>query len=141
MQKAPILIVEDCATDVDLLLWAFRDEGVTHPVIVAGTGHEAVQHMADTRTVPALMLLDSTLCDISGFELLRLFRRESALRHLPIVMFTGLEREGDSIRARELKADAFLTKPATYVDLRALVRGLQSQWLGTSGADQTRPCN
>lgn len=132
MPQNRILVVEDCATDVELLLCAFREEGVTNPIAIAETARAALDQLAADPVLPAVMLLDSRLPDMPGVELLRLLRADARLAHTPVVMFTGLESPGDREHAGHIGANSFLPKPASFEALRQTVRALKSEWLDWS---------
>jgi DNA-binding response OmpR family regulator len=70
---------------------------------------------------PDLAILDINLPGGSGFELCAAMRRES---RLPILMLTARGEEGDLVRALELGADDYLTKPFSPRTLIARVRAL-----------------
>ena len=58
---------------------------------------------------------------MTGFELLERIRAEPRLRQLPVVLISSARAE-DRERARRLGANAFLQKPASYVDIVGTVR-------------------
>jgi chemotaxis family two-component system response regulator PixG len=60
---------------------------------------------------PQLVLLDLMMPVINGYELCSQIRRVSSLQDLPIVMLTSQDGIVDRVRARVVKASAFLTKP------------------------------
>ena len=70
---------------------------------------------------PDLAILDVNLPGGSGFELCQVLRRES---QLPILMLTVRNEESDLVRALELSADDYLTKPFSPRTLIARVHAL-----------------
>lgn len=60
---------------------------------------------------PALILLDLMMPIVNGYELCSQIRRVSSLKDLPIVMLTGQDGIVDRVRAKVVKASAFLSKP------------------------------
>ena len=83
---------------------------------------------------PDLAILDINLPGGSGFELCGLMRKESAL---PIMMLTARGEEADLVRALELGADDYLTKPFSPRTLVARVKALLRR-SGHEGGTQTR---
>ena len=73
------------------------------------------------RERPDLAILDINIPGGSGFELCQALRRES---QLPILMLTVRNEEADLVRALELSADDYLTKPFSPRTLIARVRAL-----------------
>jgi DNA-binding response OmpR family regulator len=70
---------------------------------------------------PDLAILDINLPGGSGFDLCAAIRREA---RLPILMLTARGEEADLVRALELGADDYLTKPFSPRTLIARVRAL-----------------
>ncbi len=60
---------------------------------------------------PKLILLDLMMPVINGYELCSQIRRVSSLKDLPIVMLTSQDGIVDRVRAKVVKASAFLSKP------------------------------
>ncbi len=75
-------------------------------------------------TKPQLILLDVGLPELDGFSLCQLLRADPELGDVPIIMLTSLEDEESRIKAIELGADEFLTKPVNEAELRARVRNI-----------------
>jgi DNA-binding response OmpR family regulator len=127
--KGRILVIDDCTTDADLLVRAFQVEGVTNPCVIAETGQAAIAELSDCEALPALIILDVMLPEVPGMEILRALRGDPRFRDVPVVMFSGVDREEDAARARQLGANLFLCKPVDYDQLRRTVRSLKEQWL------------
>jgi DNA-binding response OmpR family regulator len=75
---------------------------------------------------PDLMLLDLTLPDASGLEVLREIREADGVisrfdPRLPVIVLSGRGSEEDRIRGLELGADDYLVKPFHYGELRARI--------------------
>src|ERR1700685_258622 len=84
---------------------------------------------------PDLAILDINLPGGSGFELCGLMRKESAL---PIMMLTARGEEADLVRALELGADDYLTKPFSPRTLVARVRALLRRAGQEAGSGEMR---
>lgn len=66
-----------------------------------------------------IVLLDIVMPEMDGFEVLEAIKADPALRDLPVIVISSLEEIDDSVRAIELGADDFLTKPFNPVLLKA----------------------
>jgi two-component system response regulator CpxR len=66
-------------------------------------------------------LLDVTLPDINGFEVLRRLRRES---DIPVIMLTARGEEVDRIVGLEIGADDHLPKPFSVRELVARMKAI-----------------
>jgi DNA-binding response OmpR family regulator len=112
-----ILLVDD---DPDLLAvtsFALQQAGML--VVQANSFGTALKVFREER--PDLAILDINLPGGSGFELCQAMRRESSL---PILMLTVRNEESDLVRALELRADDYLTKPYSPRTLIARVKAL-----------------
>jgi len=73
----------------------------------------------ETRFHPDLVLLDLVLPDVEGFEVIQRLRSRSSI---PIIVLSVRGAEQDKVRALELGADDYLTKPFGVDELLARIR-------------------
>ena len=66
-----------------------------------------------------LVVLDIMMPGMDGIELLKKIRGTAALRNLPVIMVTALDKTSDVVRAFELGADDYITKPFVNAELIA----------------------
>jgi putative two-component system response regulator len=71
---------------------------------------------------PDVIILDIMMPHINGLEILEQIRRDSTLRHLPVLILTATTDETIKVRALELGATDFLTKPVKPTELIPRVR-------------------
>jgi DNA-binding response OmpR family regulator len=98
---AHILLVED---DMDLAGFTDANVRVDH----ACTRQSAVDHCLVER--PDLLILDLTLPDGDGFQLVDWLRRQPDLRSLPLVVYSGREVTDSEMTKLRLGHTQFLTK-------------------------------
>ena len=115
-----LLIVEDEHDLARLMTRAFTREGFT--VAEAASGRLAREALA-TR-LPACILLDLMLPDVSGLELCREFKAGARTRNLPVIMVTARGEEVDRVVGFELGADDYVTKPFSPRELVLRVRAV-----------------
>ncbi|MGQ0383323.1 MAG: response regulator [Gammaproteobacteria bacterium] len=112
-----IEVVDD---DPDLLaLVGFALSNAGYAVVKAGDVGAAVAAFESER--PDLVILDINLPSGSGFDVCRELRGRSAV---PIMMLTVRGEEEDLVRALDLGADDYLTKPFSPRTLLARVKAL-----------------
>jgi len=75
---------------------------------------------------PDLLLLDLSLPDASGLDVLREIREADGVDsrfdpRLPVIVLTGRGADTDKVRGLDAGADDYLTKPYSYSELRARI--------------------
>jgi putative two-component system response regulator len=85
----------------------------------AGTGAAALEAAANTRY--DLVLLDVSLPDLSGAEVLRRLREAPGGAHLRVLLLSGMAPADDMARLLQTGADDFLCKPFTPAQLQGRV--------------------
>jgi len=120
MAKPTILIVEDEAPLLTLLRYNLEKQGFR--VEEATDGQEALLRVAENK--PDLVLLDWMLPTLSGIEVCRQNRRRPATRDLPVIMVTARTEDQDAVRALDIGADDYITKPFAVEALLARIRAL-----------------
>ena len=112
-----ILVVDDETTLRETLVEALEMEG--YRAISAADGRAALEQFRSGR--PDLVLLDLMLPELSGVEVCRILRAESAV---PIIMLTAKDAEVDKVVGLELGADDYVTKPFSLRELTARIRAI-----------------
>jgi two-component system response regulator RegX3 len=112
---ARILVVEDEPALADSVRYHLEREG--YAVEVAADGRRAVERVR--AELPALIILDLMLPELSGLDVCRLIRAES---DVPIIMVTAKDSEADKVTGLELGADDYVTKPFSLRELVSRVR-------------------
>jgi CheY-like chemotaxis protein len=112
-----VLLVDDDAAARRLLGDLLAVSG--YAVQTAGSGEEALAALAEP---PDVVLLDARLPDADGVALCGQIRQDPAIRHVPVVMTTGLSDPADRRRAEAAGVDHYLVKP---LDLQSLLELLE----------------
>jgi len=102
-----ILIIEDESDVADLLTLNLRKAGFR--ISTAADGASGLQKARDDR--PDFIVLDLMLPKMSGLEVCRILKSDTATRHIPILMLTAKAEEIDRIVGLEFGADDYVTKP------------------------------
>lgn len=112
-----VLLVDDDQKLVSLVERGMAYEGFD--VVCANDGAQALEvaRSAD----PHVVLLDIGMPGLDGFETCRRLRIE---HDLPVIMLTGLDAISDKVRAFELGADDYLTKPFALEELIVRIRAV-----------------
>jgi DNA-binding response OmpR family regulator len=127
-----ILVVDDETTLRETLVEALEVEG--YRAIPAADGREALTRFRADQ--PDLVLLDLMLPELSGVEVCRILRAESAV---PIIMLTAKDSEVDKVVGLELGADDYVTKPFSLRELTARIRAIFRRAEQATTAEAPRP--
>lgn len=115
-----VLIVEDEPGILDSLIFILKHAGLR--IATASDGQTALK---DLRALnPRMLMLDVMLPKISGFEILKRVRADSATQNLPVLMLTAKGQAQDKRTAEDLGANAFVTKPYSNKDVVDTVKRL-----------------
>lgn len=116
MHRTRILVVDDDPELVSLIRSLF---GRTYESRGARDGQEALKVLDEW---PAdLIVLDLVMNGLDGFAVCQQIRQES---NTPILVLSGKQSDADKVRALDLGADDYLTKPFSPDELLARVRAL-----------------
>ena len=133
-----ILLVEDTPSDAILIRRGFDKTNVLNPIVWTKNGQEALGYLSGLgqyadrirHPLPALILLDLDLPEMSGFELLQWKRTQPNIRRIPVVVLT-IEGATSSVNAAyDLGVNSYLIKPGKPDEIMRVVRIIQEYWLG-----------
>ncbi|MEL7052548.1 MAG: response regulator, partial [Cyanobacteria bacterium J06588_5] len=102
-----ILIVDDTPTNLSLLAQVLGDAGFE--VAIATSGERAIEQV--TRERPDLILLDIMMPGIGGLETCRRLKADPCFNTLPVIFMTALADVEHKVKALELGAVDYITKP------------------------------
>jgi DNA-binding response OmpR family regulator len=115
-----VLIADDNPQGVELLEAYLSSSN--YEIERASDGEETLRKVNQWH--PDLILLDIMMPKISGFEVCKRLRSDSATRDIAVLMITALDQPSDIERAVEAGTDDFLTKPINKTELLLRVRSL-----------------
>ena len=115
-----ILIIEDESDVADLLALNLRKGGFK--VSAAADGASGLQKARDDR--PDFIILDLMLPKMSGLEVCRILKGDTATSHIPILMLTAKAEEVDRIVGLEFGADDYVTKPFSPREVGLRIRAI-----------------
>jgi CheY-like chemotaxis protein len=129
-----ILLVEDNPGDVRLTQEAARETKVHNNIHVVTNGGDAMAFLHREGRFgsvprPDLILLDLNMPGMDGREVLRRVKSDDSLRRIPVVIITSSQAEEDILRAYDLQASCYVTKPVDLDQFIKVVKNIENFWL------------
>jgi len=144
-----ILMADDDEDDRMLALDAVRESRLRNVLHCVEDGQELMDYLnhsgrytAGNAPRPGLILLDLNMPKKDGRQALREIKSDPDLRRIPVVILTTSKTEEDILRAYDLGANSFITKPVTFDRLVEIVRTLGQYWfniVALPGSDASEP--
>lgn len=129
-----ILLVEDNTADVRLTQEAFRESRIANRLHPVPTGDAALAYLRrqapyQDATLPDLILLDWNLPGLSGREVLAAIKQDARLRLIPVVILTTSQAQEDILKAYNLNANCYVSKPVDFEQFVRVVQAIDGFWL------------
>lgn len=115
-----LLIIEDSPTTLSMLKEVFEQEG--YEVIPTESGEEGVKKTVSEK--PDLVIIDTILPGINGFEACRQIRKLQGSTVPKIIVMTGCVDAVDAGKAKVVGADDYAVKTADFSYLIEAVKNL-----------------
>ncbi len=117
--NASILIVDDQASNVQLLERTLRESGYTR---VATTMNPTEVCALHRKSRFDLILLDLKMPGMDGFEVMQGLKANDADGYLPVIVLTA--EPGHKLRALQAGAKDFISKPFDLVEVKTRIRNM-----------------
>ena len=129
-----ILLVEDNPGDVRLSIEVLRDAKVHNHLNTVSDGVEALAFLRHEGVYadaphPDLILLDLNLPKKDGREVLAEIKADDNLKRIPVVVLTTSQSEEDILKAYELHANCYISKPVNLDQFIKVVQSIEAFWL------------
>ncbi len=121
MGPSPKIMIVDDEEHIGYLV-KFQMERSGYEVTWKMDGRSALESIKSEH--PDLVILDNMIPGISGFEVLEIMKADAALNGIPVIMLSSLAQEADLIKAFDLGAADYLTKPFNPGELLVRVERL-----------------
>jgi CheY-like chemotaxis protein len=112
---------------------ALKEGKIRNNLNVASDGVEALRYLRREgphagAARPDLILLDLNLPRMDGREVLEAVKQDPSLRHIPVVVLTSSAAEQDIVRAYELHANCYVSKPVDLDQFIHVVKSIEDFW-------------
>ncbi|WP_199311547.1 response regulator [Anabaena subtropica] len=128
-----VLLVEDNPGDAELTRIALEDSKISINLNVVEDGVEAMAFLRklDRYTNvphPDIVLLDLNLPRKDGREVLAEIKTDVHLKRIPVVVLTTSQAEEDILKAYNLAANCYITKPVDFDQFVRIVQSIENFW-------------
>jgi CheY-like chemotaxis protein len=125
-----ILLVEDDPEDVKLAREGLADSPVPVSLQVVPNGVEALSYLRQEKGyakahLPDLILLDLKMPKKGGHEVLAEIKADKKLRRIPVIVLTTSEEPRDIMKAYDLQASCFISKPSDLDEFDRVMRSFK----------------
>lgn len=118
MAAADILVVDDRPENIRVLAYLLTAQG--YKVRKATSASMALMGIAAEK--PDLILTDAMMPEVDGFELCTQIKAQPETRDIPVIFISALDESEDKVKAFEVGAADFITKPFQAEEVLARVR-------------------
>ncbi len=115
-----VLIVDDMKSELQLISTYLESAG--YVVTTAENGEQALAQIKTDQ--PDIIVTDLVMPQITGLELCRLLKKETATAQIPIIACTTKDRTVDQTWAKKQGIAAYVIKPCSKADLISAVQSV-----------------
>lgn len=123
LKLSTIMLVDDEPVMLDIVQALLEEEGYQNFIPVQQSA-SAIDILEEKN--PDMMLLDLDMPEVDGFQVLKAVRSNDRYQYLPVIILTASEDPENKLRALELGATDFLSKPVDPSELALRVRNTLS---------------
>ncbi len=128
-----VLLVEDNPGDALLTKIALEDSKISVNLNVVEDGVEAMAFLRKQGKYikaphPDIMLLDLNLPRKDGREVLAELKADENLKRIPVVVLTTSQAEEDILKAYNLAANCYISKPVDFDQFVKIVQSIENFW-------------
>ncbi|MDZ8053439.1 MAG: response regulator [Aulosira sp. ZfuVER01] len=128
-----VLLVEDNPGDALLTRIALEDSKIAVHLNVVEDGVEAMAFLRKQDKYanvphPDIVLLDLNLPKKDGREVLAEIKGDEHLKRIPVVVLTTSQAEEDILKAYNLAANCYITKPVDFDQFVKIIRSIENFW-------------
>ncbi|MFQ5862654.1 MAG: response regulator [Candidatus Brocadiales bacterium] len=129
-----MLLVEDNIGDVRLMQEALKESKVSNNLSVANDGVEAMSFLHKEGKYaevprPDIILLDLNMPRKDGRDVLGEIKANEDLKRIPVLVLTVSKAEEDILKAYNLQANCYITKPVELDEFMEVVKYIENFWL------------
>jgi two-component system response regulator len=137
MPNRIILLVEDNSNDEKQTIRALKESNIPHEIVAVQDGAEALDYLfisgnhagRDPHAMPEFILLDLSLPNVDGLEVLQQIRAHNTTELIPVIIFTSSKEETDLMNSYKAGANSYVLKPIDADEFIAVVQQTGLYWV------------
>ncbi len=127
-----VLLIEDDLHDTGFIVSNLKEIDSNCKVDIAGSGKAAIEYFEKLKgndlPIPQLIILDLTLPDMSGLELLEHIKAQNGFKLIPVIILTESRKKEDVLKAEALYANSFICKPLQDDNFKEAIKIIYDFW-------------
>ena len=130
MNSNRILIIDQDATFIQTVSNYFKSIGIE----VFSTGDGIEGYRMAKKEKPGVVILDTDLPNLSGFQVCRLLKGDARYQQIPVVFVSSNDSQEDVLKSERALCDLFLRKPIVADQLTQEIIALLAPQAGEESA-------
>lgn len=132
LPSSTILLVEDSLPDYLITKSTLKAAGLVNPIKHCSTGQDTLDYLyrrgvhEQNSPRPTLIILDLTLPDMTGFDILKIIKKDENLKSIPVIVITGHDDLETMHKCYEAGADSYMVKPINFEGLDRSIKRIKS---------------
>jgi chemotaxis family two-component system response regulator Rcp1 len=128
-----ILMVEDSIDDIEITIEALKSAKMHNNLNAVRDGVQAMAYLHQQGEFsgaarPDVILLDLNMPRMDGRQVLEQIKSDPDLQKIPVVVLTTSQADEDILRAYELHANCYITKPVDLEQFSKVVNAIEDFW-------------
>lgn len=123
-----VLLIEDDTIEVMKLNRTISKLNLTHKIIEARNGEEALNILEKKESLPDIILLDLNMPKINGIEFLTILKNNDTLKFIPTIILTTSNNKKDLLECYKIGIAGYVLKPLKYEDYVTKIEKLLAYW-------------
>jgi CheY-like chemotaxis protein len=127
----PWLLVEDDEVDQILFTKAYKEAGISNPLVIKNNGEDALDYLRKNGKHPFMIISDINMPRMNGLELLKELKSDPnmALKNIPFIIFSSSTSETEVERSYEFGVQGYFQKPIKQVEFVKIVLQIKNYWI------------
>jgi CheY-like chemotaxis protein len=120
-----LLLIDDDQDDLEMLQMQLKKIDSALQIYTAIDGVDALETLQHKMILePDLIFLDINMPIMDGKQFLKEIKKDSKLRHIPVIIYSTSKSQADIDETSKLGASSYLSKPNNHLELRNSLTGI-----------------